>query len=324
MNRLHTYLILIIVFATAGCGGGNSDYYVEPKESIIRTSAIYIKAKSDFESGKVEDAFKAYTKLINDNPEQEWLKIEKGDMYSDVNQYVKALDCYFKITSPEKLNIGARQIDLRIGGIYEKIGKIDSAIYYYNKILQAVPPKVDKLIGYDNDKETAYSRLGEIEFKKTNYNLAVKYLSKSIDIQRIPKALYIRANAYYMIGKHDLAENDYNESIDLIRKIYINKHPYLKDVLCDTCGTFFGKEEYMDVLEEWRDFDNKIKERKETDSLFTSHYIYKTMIDSVPKWNREIEELKSKTDQESIKRRKHLKDSLNKYMDTVIEYNVYD
>ena len=93
----------------------------------------YKNAKSDFESGKFEDAFRAYTKIINDNPEQEWLKIEKGDMYSDINEYSKALDCYFNINFPEKLNIGPRQIDLRIGGIYEKVGKTDSAIYYYNK-----------------------------------------------------------------------------------------------------------------------------------------------------------------------------------------------
>ena len=98
----------------------------------------------------------------------------------------------------------------------------------------------------------------------------------------------------------------------------------MRDVLCDTCGTFFGKEEYMDVLEEWRNFDDKIKEKKDYDSLTTSHYIYKTMIDSVPRWNREVGELSHKTDQGSIKRRNHLKDSLNKYMDTIVEYNVYD
>lgn len=320
------FLILFVASLAMGCSD-NSAKYVESKESIIRKSAKYKNAESDFESGKFESAFKAYAELIKENPKQEWLKIEKGDMYADINAYEKSIECYRQINSPEKLSIGARQVDLRIGGMHEKMGNIDSAVYYYHKILQAVPPKADKLynlMGYDSDKETAYSRLGEIEFKGNNYDKAIAYLSKSIAIQRIPKALYVRANAYYMIGEQKLAEKDYNESIRIIRKIYINKHPDLKDVLCDTCGTFFGTEEYMAVLEEWRDFDNKIRDRKETDSLFISHYIHSAMIDSIPKWNREIEDLKNKYDEVSMIRREQLKDSLDKYMNKVVEYNIYD
>ncbi|KJS07583.1 MAG: hypothetical protein VR77_00745 [Flavobacteriales bacterium BRH_c54] len=54
MINLLTYLILLIVTATAtGCGNNNeTDYYFETKESIIRKSKDYINAKSDFESGR--------------------------------------------------------------------------------------------------------------------------------------------------------------------------------------------------------------------------------------------------------------------------------
>jgi tetratricopeptide (TPR) repeat protein len=295
----------------------------ERVERVIRWSDEYKNAKVDFESGSFDEAFAAYDRILQEHPEQDWLRLEIGDMYDDIKDYKKALGYYFDIRSPKDLNIGYRQIYLRIGGVYEEIGKIDSAIYYYNKILQA-ESEVDKYIGYDNDRESAFSRLGQIAFKNTDYEEAIQYLSNAIKIKRIPKALYIRANAYFLTNNLELAQKDYDESIDMIRKIYINKNPYFKNILCDTCGSFFGKKEYMAVLDEWRSFEEKIKVDNRLDSLIKSRIEYRIAIDSIPKWDHQIDSLKELNDMESIQRLNALMDSVRKYTDTTMIFNIYE
>lgn len=288
----------------------------------IRMSEDYENARNNFKSGNFEKTINFYDEILKKYPDQDWLWLQLGDIYSETNDYTKALSCYFKIKSCIEY-IGERQILLRIGGIYEKVGKIDSAKFYYNKILQT-KSKIDKHLGFDNDRETTYCRLGEIAFNNANYNDAIKYLSEAIEIQRIPKSLYIRANAYYLTGKYDLAQKDYDESIDLIRKIYINEHPYFKDILCDTCGTFFGKDEYMAVLKEWRNFDERIKESNKVDSITRSRIEYKIAVDSIPKWYSEIDSLRGKTDSESILKFNALNDSLKKYANKTVRFNIYE
>jgi len=293
------------------------------KETVIRQLEEYKKAKTEFESGNHEESFIILDKLLSEYPDQDWLRIEIADNYAEINYYDKALTYYFSIQSPSKLNIGERQIELRIGGIYEKLGNVDSAIYYYNKIIES-ETIIKEYMTYDNDKNTAFSRLGEIAFNQKNYADAINYFSQAIEIKRIPKDLYIRANAYFLTGNQDSAIIDYNESIEKIRKMYINKHPIYKDILCDSCGTFFGKDEYMDVLVEWRSLEEKIKDKKEFDKLLKSNYNYQVAIDSIAKWYREIRSLENNKDIESIKKLVSLNDSIKKYTDSTIRFNIYD
>jgi tetratricopeptide (TPR) repeat protein len=261
--------------------------------------------------------------VLKEYPDQDWLRLMIGDLYSDLGEYRKALSYYFNIRSPKELNVGPRQLDLRIGGIYEDLGKRDSALFYYDKILRT-EPRISKYIDYDNEKVSVFIRLGEMAYSDSNYTEAIKYFSRSIELKRIPKALYMRANAFYLVGKPELARKDYDESIVMIRKIYINEHPKYNKILCDTCGTFFGEEEYMAVLEEWRNLDEKIEKNNRTDSVLHSLKEFGLMVDSVPKWNNEIKRLSGESDPGSIAKRKALEDSVEKYTDTTVTLNIYD
>lgn len=317
-------LVLVIFFIIFTPKPVSNPYFrIDPVEDKIRMSTEYNDTKLAFENKAFDNAFAIYSELIQNHPEQEWLLIEKGDMYDDINDYENALICYKSIKSPKSLTIGARQVDLRIGGIFEKTNRIDSARFYYNKIL-AAPSKNTFLLDTDNDRASAYNRLGKLAFNDSSYVDAVNYFSEAIEIERVPEYIYRRANTYFLIGTHKLAKEDYDESIKLVRRIYIDDHPQYKDVLCDTCGPHFGTIEYLAVLEEWRNFDEIIQDKKEFDNLHKSRIEYTTMVDSIPKWHGEAAELRNRKDENSVKRYKAVKDSINKYSDTTMIYNIYE
>lgn len=292
-------------------------------ELVIRNSDNYKNAKANFYSGDLENAFTTYLDLLENNPEQDWLRLELGDMYKSNKDHKNALKYYFSIRRPKELSIGYGQVYLRIGGIHEELGNNDSAVFYYNKIINS-KTRVDELIGYDNDKESAFSRLGKISVKNKEYTKAIDNLSQAIDIKRVPRAIYIRANAYYLNHQPELAQKDYEESIDLIRKIHIHNHPVYKHILCDTCGPNFGTEAYLAVLEEWRNLDEQIEEMTRVMDIAKSHRDYKIVFDSFPKWERQVDSLKDFEDFNSIQRYRALKDSMRKYTDTIMVQNIYE
>ena len=322
-NKLRNIIILVII---AGSAYSIYIYQINEEreriERVIQMSSKYQSISTLISQGKYEDALEIYNFYINKYPEQEWLLLWRGVLFEDLQLYSQALKDYLNIKHANWLTIDKRQKDLRIGGIYEKIGQIDSAIYYYDMIIKTKTTNLEGL-DYDLTKAGAFGRLAKIYFDKGDFKKSLSYYNQSLNIEASHSKQYLRANVYYKLGMLDSAHIDYHQSIPMIRKLYIYEHPKYKDILCDTCGEHFDTFEYTDVLEEWMTFEEKIMQRNINDSILKSRDEYKIMIDSISIWNIELEELKKqKINDGNIKRINALVDSINKYTDTIIKFNI--
>jgi signal transduction histidine kinase len=93
-----------------------------------------------------------------------------------------------------------------IGICFERIGKLDSAIYYYEKCLKFIDQHPQKLKSMQNFMLTAkavvYGNMGGIYAKQKQYDKAEKYLKESIRINERPRAEEVDA----LTAKLKLAE----------------------------------------------------------------------------------------------------------------------
>ncbi len=275
----------------------------EEYERITRVVQMSSKNKSAIDAranGNIEEAIRLYTELIKQYPEQTWLYRQRGDMYNSIYEYSKALSDYYRVYFTRSSFSSPNQIPLKIGLIHMKLEQLDSAIIYFETILESNFESMEHF-GYDTERWSANHQLGKIYFTKGEYSKSIMFFNKALEINRNTNTLYHRANTYFLLGEEELALNDYNESISDVRKYHIHKNPYLKDILCDTCSALFGTNVYLLATENWRTVEENIKHLKEIDGLTRNHPM-------------------------SIKINKYT-DSLireGKFVDTTFEFNIYE
>ena len=111
-----------------------------------------------------------------------------------------ALISYFKAFKLDSLDIAPLY---RIAKIYEK-ESFDEAINTYNLI-----------INLKNKEHKAFYKLATLYYIHDSINLAIENYSKSISIKKKARAFNDRAGCYRLIGKNDLAFNDYKLAISI-------------------------------------------------------------------------------------------------------------
>ncbi len=289
----------------------------------VRNSELYKKAKRFYSETKYDEAFGMYKALIKLHPEQEWLKLELGDKYGDASRFREELSCLRSINDIERLPVGQRQIILRKGIAYRGLEMNDSSRYYYNQLLQ-MPTRHHKHLGYDLEKNAAYGALARMAYDEYDYSSSIELYTKALELHEIPRYRYIRAHAYYLVGEESKAIDDYNQSIEMIRKMVIHDHPVLSAVMCDTCGTFFGKPEYMEVLKPWRTHAEQMARDKQIMDKVRASSRGSILFDSISSWRKEKEELRGKYDDAAVERYLEITDSLEKYKNYQMRFNIYD
>lgn len=186
-------------------------------------------------TGDYDKAVSNYTKLIRWNKDNPGLYYLRGDAFKSKGEYSKALEDFERAL---ELGISdSLQTILRISLVAIRMEDYELAENHLKKLAR---------LSTNNENEfwAANYHLGQIEYKKGNYQNAVNYYNKARSAKPTNLELYHRANAYYALGQIDSAVQDYNESIEFVKRDYVRANPNSTLAKCDTCGFPFGTLEY--------------------------------------------------------------------------------
>ncbi|MBL0308737.1 MAG: tetratricopeptide repeat protein [Bacteroidetes bacterium] len=158
---------------------------IAPEASAYRSYAILLK-----NSSKTEEAKKVVDEALIKYPNDANLLVEKINFFLEGAQYAEALTFVNNLLQVEPNNDGALFIK---GLAYDKLGKEDSVIYYYEKAAAANPKNVKPL-----------NNLGAIYVNKANAMVdAMNKLGNSTDdtkkyeeYKKQRRELYLKAKPY--------------------------------------------------------------------------------------------------------------------------------
>ena len=156
---------------------------------------------------------------------------ELGLVYKALGEYGKAEEYYNKsLTIRTKLydenNIGVAETYNNLGTLYRTLGNYDKALEYYEKSLK-IKMKLLSQAKLESEKDSlieslavTYNNIGNIYILQKDYEKALKYQEKSLDIKL---SLYGElhpsiAISYTNLGRLYLEQNDYDSAISYFQK----------------------------------------------------------------------------------------------------------
>ena len=184
---------------------------------------------------------------IENNKTNKYTQEIHNILYNKYNSVQKSIyNVFFAFYSKKTLEVAEKNYEL---GLKEFCAdNLDKAKEYFEYALSLVPynkeyreclkqikKEEDKIIAEENKienissnnenvnhikalmtKETEYVNIGLDYFNKNNFNTAIEYFNKAIEINPNDKYGYFnRANAYLRLKEHQNAINDYNKVIEL-------------------------------------------------------------------------------------------------------------
>lgn len=156
-----------------------------------------------------------------------------------------------------------------IGGLFQKIGKIDSAKYFYNKVIKL--PEIDNsILDY---KASTYSNLSGIYEVDSLYDKAEIFARKAIKIHKLRNNKINQAFSLNNLGNIYLSKGDFNKSKD----IYFNAIELIKNhtstkAINLKADLYYNLAWAMRNLEEIEAYDNLETSYDFTDQLRKKEY----------------------------------------------------
>ena len=191
-----------------------------------------------FLSGDYKAAIEYYGELIWWQPKTPILYYNRGDAFNNDGQFERAISDYNK-----SIQLGIRdslQAYLRIALTNKKNGNYGAEGYYLQKLLDLSEGQKGK----ENEFWAANYHLGQLEFKKKNYQKAITHYNIAHKAKPTKLEIYHRANSYFALGQIDSANQDLKHSLSFVKAGYVRKYPNSNLAKCDTCAFPFGSKEY--------------------------------------------------------------------------------
>lgn len=117
---------------------------------------------------------------------------------------------YYFINSQDLFELA--ELDYALASFHSTYGNLDSAVYYAQKSLSFYEPN-----GFREEMGLSHGLLGNVEFKKGNYNSAIQYFQKSLD--QIPKeSTQLYAGYLFNIGYAFNKLGNFNSAMDYLEK----------------------------------------------------------------------------------------------------------
>jgi len=254
--------VLIGLFACSG------DSYEEERTKIT-VSTVFKEAQSAFSNKDYATSIEKYSILIRENPKHYWLVHRRGQAYKGNGNFDKALRDFGLVIQNDPEN--KEQALLTCALIYQyELGNYDRAKPYYYEIIEYYrTARPQNSLERDLLKHTvsgAYSNLGRIAIEEKNYDEAITLFTQSIKLADSNFSKYYRAFAYYKSGDTVAAIEDYNNSIQVVKRHFVEDFPASKINQCDTCGFSFDSDEYL-LLPRYSSLSLVQSERDMLDSL---------------------------------------------------------
>lgn len=210
-----------------------------------------------------------------------------GNIYKGQENYLKAIH-YYKLTQKTALKCG----DLRdvlfsymnLGYVMEEINQLDSGIYYANKaILYTKTTHYDYGIDYD------YNTIGNVCFKRENYQQAHHYyvksyeLARSISDKKVEAVACISLSKYYTkLSKPDSALYFAKQALAIARKSSFGKSAYEAATLL---SSIYGSQNHVDSAFKYLKLSSVTKDSiynatkfQEIENLTTDEFLRQTEI----------------------------------------------
>ncbi|WP_271766980.1 CHAT domain-containing protein [Aquimarina algiphila] len=162
----------------------------------------------------------------------------------------KALVIRLKHLESDHVDIGL--IYNQIGNVYLSIGKYEEALLNYKKDLEITIKNLGKEHYYAG---LSYMNIGLIHNKLMKYNIAHDYFEKALLIFKREEDLQSILSVYNNIGtllvekgEYDNAIKYYSKSLDIAFKIYNENNPNIAAVYLNIGNTFHSKNNYLQAL----------------------------------------------------------------------------
>lgn len=184
---------------------------------------------------------------IENNRTKKYTQEIHNILYNKYNSVQKSIyNVFFAFYSKKTLEVAEKNYELglkefcadNLDKAKEYFGYALSLVPYnkeYRECLKQIKKEEDKIIAEGNKienissnnenvnhikalmtKENEYVNIGRDYFNKNNFNTAIEYFNKAIEINPNDKYAYFnRANAYLRLKEHQNAINDYNNVIEL-------------------------------------------------------------------------------------------------------------
>lgn len=185
------------------------------------------------------------------------LRLEVGDIYFADGDYEKAIYHYKKalvFSDSERLAEKLAKAYIKMGDRYLNMRKYERALDYYIKGISLKPSlgvNIEKNLG------EAYVGVGEILFKKGNFNKAVKYFNKAEKFLKDDfRIYYYRGLSYLKLGKREKAVKDLEKAVVKKKDLYDIKLK-LADLYIQK-GDIKNGESYVDRLISEKKFLDKV------------------------------------------------------------------
>lgn len=193
--KIKKQLLTTILLSSLALGALPSSAYMTPE-----ATALYQEACSAEHQQDLREAITKLEKAIELSGGDIMLYTKIAGIYSEIDQYDKALAAYKKVI---ELNPDDAFVYISIGSIYENQGKYKDALTAYNKALDIFP-----------EYKYNYFNIANVQYQLRNYNGAIKNYNSFLDTYA--QHLEAREN----LAASYSAVKDYQNAAKQFRRIY--------------------------------------------------------------------------------------------------------
>ncbi len=199
-------VLLVISVLSFGCAGG-----AVSAKALKRSNAHYMLGTTYINQNRLQDAFLAFQKSLNENPENKDALNMLGYVYFMLGEYNQALETYQKAILIDP-NFSEAYNNMAL--TYNAMKKWDDSIASCNKALEN-PLYVTP--------EFALNNMGQAYMMKGDYDAAIQTLKKALMRRPIPQASYNLALTYIRLGNESRAIRELEMLVEHAPK-YVDAH----------------------------------------------------------------------------------------------------
>ncbi len=241
--------LLIIIALSYGCAGGAA-----AAKAVKRSNAHYMLGTTYIPQNRLQDAFLAFQKSINENPKNKDALNMLGYVYFLLGEYNQALEHYQKAI---KIDPGFSEAYNNMALAYISMNRWDESISACNKALEN-PLYITP--------EFAMNNMGHAYMMKGDYESAIKIFKSAIRRRPLPQARYNLALTYIRLGKVSEAIKELERLVGYAPK-YVDAHFELATLYRKRGETDKARKHFTEAMNADPDSELGIKAEEELKKL---------------------------------------------------------
>ena len=165
--------------------------------------------------GYHQKAFELFVKIKNEKLGLTALN-SVGACYTNLNDYKKALNCYFQVLKIAETQNNESEMGLasgNIGLVFKRIGNFEKAYAYFEKAI-SIYSKINDTINLIN----TYHSYGTAKDSDNDQNGAIKLYEKGLKLATKPEYEYLKFDLINSLGVAHLAQKNYEKAIDFLKQ----------------------------------------------------------------------------------------------------------